>query len=170
MSRLSTITENVKLIGAILGIAAVVLAGIQYFFHFPIFYNATPLLHADYNTTIVPLLEKAEDSTPEIRAAIAKNDNAAFEAATRDFVTNNNLEGQLANGIPVAEEIINCHKSYICLYEDYPEKELRLFWYDYRPAIEQMRRSRPASFGATLQAEAARILKSQRESGDLPKP
>jgi len=170
----SKATEVVGLILSALGLGSIALVGIEYLFHVAIFYNPTRELVAQYDTEVKPLLLLADQSTPEIQRAVANNDNAAFKAATRDFVVKQKLQSRITQAIEVAESIIKCHKSYICLFDGYDDYEYPLlrFWYAYVPAVEEMREDHTvnASFGKTLQAEAARILRDERRRGLEPTP
>lgn len=167
------IGQFVQLLGPVLAVAGVILAGIEYFLHRPIFYNPSKDLVQRYNADVSPLVESIDQSTPEIIKAIKANDNNAFQKATIDFVDKNKLRGKIIIAVETIEHIIDCHQSYICLFEGYSnyEQPIRRFWYGYRPAVETMRGNIiPSQFGSKLENEARRILIADRERGYLPKP
>ncbi len=160
-------------VGSFLTVIGVILAGLEYFLHRPIFYNPSKDLILRYSTDVLPLVELADQSTPEIISAIKSNDNQAFQKAVLDFVDRNKLRGRIILATETAERIIECHRSYLCLFEGYGdyEQQIRRFWYTYRPALTIMRGSIiPTSFGSKLEEEAKRILDADRKRHYLPSP
>jgi hypothetical protein len=165
------IASFVQTVGSFLTVAGVILVGVEYFLHKPIFYNPSKDLILRYNSDVRPLVELADQSTPEIISAVANNDEAAFQKAVLDFIDSNKLRGKIILATETVEHIIDCHRSYLCLFEGYGdyEQQIRRFWYTYRPAVRAMRGSIiPIPFGSKLEEEAKRILDEDRKRHYLP--
>jgi hypothetical protein len=169
---LPSMKQFFELILSVLGIAAVALLAVEYFFHTPIFYNPSNELAARFNERVIPLVLITDQGSNGMNDAIEKNDAAAFAEAVQAFVLEKGLQGQLINAIEASEAVIKCHQSNFCLINDYDtpyEQPIRRLWYTYRSVVQRLRGHLiPASFGAVLENEAKRILKHDREIGKLP--
>jgi hypothetical protein len=162
--------DIVNLVGSIIGVAAVLLGAVQYFFNLSIFYNPTPDYLSRYNADVVPMLFHAGDFIRLHGDESAKNPEA-FPDLVRQFVKERELQNKLSLAVGDLEDIIDCQQSYLCRLDGYDRLEptIRAMWFDYRPALEDMRGNpENLDFAKLLESEAKRILARDRQMGKTP--